>query len=111
MSPSVARGCRAVVAATAAQPITVLPVTYDPDHTGIITSAWVPHNGLPNSSGDGADHGLVLQQNGPTPTNAAAFAVIKRVEGLSTTGLSLGFDYKTAGHCGAGSPRFNVTAS
>jgi hypothetical protein len=99
------------VAAIAVQPITVLPGTYDPDHTGIITSAWVPGTGFPNSAGDTADHGLILQKNGPTTTNAAAFAIIKGVEGLSTTGLTLGFDYKTAGHCGAGSPRFNVIAS
>jgi hypothetical protein len=97
--------------AFAAQPILIKPGVYDPEQTGIITSAWVPGTGLPNSARDTADHGLVLQKNGPTATNAAAYTIITGVEGLSTTDLKLGFDYKSSGHCGAGSPRFNVTTT
>lgn len=81
------------------------PFVYDPDRTGIIVSAWVPHTGLADAGG--SDHGLVLQKNGPTATNAAAGAVITGATGAQLT--ELGFDYNGTGHNGAGSPRVNVT--
>jgi hypothetical protein len=80
------------------------PFVYDPDGTGIIVSAWVPHTGLPDAGV--SDHGLVLQKNGATTVNAAAGAVITGATGATLS--ELGFDYKADGHCGAGSPRFNV---
>jgi hypothetical protein len=91
----------------AANTFKVLPGAYDPDHTGIISAAWVAHLGLPDAGG--ADHGLYLAKNGPTPTNAAAFAVISGVEGIQLT--ELGYDVKDGGHCSGGAPRFNVSAS
>ncbi len=89
-----------------AHKLTAKPFVYDPDHTHIIVSAWRPHTGLPDTRGR-SDFGLVLQKNGPTSTNAAAGAVIKGAKGETLT--ELGFDYNATGHCGAGSPRFNVT--
>jgi hypothetical protein len=96
----------AVAVAFAAQPIIVKPGVYDPDKTGIVTAAWVPHTGVPNSPGDGSDHGLILQKAGPTAANAAAGAQITGAAGFNAATLLLGFDVK--GYCGAGSPRFNV---
>jgi hypothetical protein len=87
-----------------------VPFTYDPDHTGIIVSAWQPHTGLADAGG--SDHGLVLQKNGPTTTNAAAGAVITGAEGqTAVSGPSFGWEYQTGTYCGAGAPRFNVVTS
>src|SRR2546426_4356435 len=86
--------------------IQVIPGLFDPDGTGIVTAHWVTRVGLPDDVGK-ANHALFLQKDGPTSVNAAAFAIIGGVEGLSLT--ELGFDYKNDGHCGAGAPRFNVT--
>ena len=85
------------------------PVKYDPDKTGIIVAAWQAHTGLADAGG--SDHELVLQKNGPTPTNAAAFAVITGAEGQTVSGDPWGWDYKSSSYCGAGAPRFNVQAS
>ena len=75
------------------------PWTYDPDNTGVAAGAWVPKAGYEG-------HGLYLQKNGPTATNAAAGATIQGVNGIKLT--ELGFDYMNAGYCGAGAPRYNV---
>jgi hypothetical protein len=83
----------------------VRPGVYDPDATGIVVSQWQDGVGLPDVGG--SNHGLVLQKNGPTSTNAAAGADITGVEGLPADQLS--FDVK--GYCGGGSPRFNLQAS
>jgi hypothetical protein len=104
------------VAAFALQPILAIHFTFDPTHTGIITSGWRPHRGAPGELNDKADHGLVLEKNGPTATNAAAGAVLTGVAGLSadngTVGeLELGFDIIDNSHCGAGAPRFNVVTT
>jgi hypothetical protein len=86
------------------------PVKYDPDRTGIIVAAWQAKAGLPDAGN--SNHGLVLQKNGPTPTNAAAFAVVTGAEGQAITGgANWGWDYKNGSYCGAGAPRFNVQAS
>jgi hypothetical protein len=75
---------------------TLTPWTYDPGNTGGVQSTY--------SNGQ-----LYLAKNVPTATNAAAGASIDGVNGLSTTGMTLSFDY--SGYCGAGSPRFNVYLS
>jgi len=84
----------------------VQPGLFDPDGTGIVTAHWVTRQGLPDDIGK-ANHALFLEKAGSTSVNAAAFAIIGGVEGLSLT--ELGFDYKNSGDCGAGAPRFNVT--
>lgn len=83
----------------------VKPGMYDPDATGIVVAQWQDGVGLPDAGG--SNHGLVLQKNGPTSTNAAAGADITGVEGLDANGF--GFD--VSGYCGAGSPRFNLRTS
>lgn len=72
----------------------VQPGVYDPDNTGTAVS-FIDTSGA-----------LHLQKNAPTPTNSAALADITGVSGLSTTGLTLGF--QVDGYCGAGAPRYNV---
>lgn len=85
----------------------VKPGVYDPGHTGIVTAAWVTHQGLPDAGS--SDHALFLQKNGPTAADAAAGADVTGVSGITLT--ELGFDYRNDGHCGAGAPRFNVTTT
>jgi hypothetical protein len=72
-------------------------------------------------SGDAKDkrvQGLLLVKTGPTGNNASAGATLKNVKGITLT--ELGYDIRKPGlnqndprgsHCGAGSPRFNVTTS
>ena len=91
----------------AANSFKAMPGTYDPDRTGIISSAWVAGIGLPDAGN--SNHGLYMAKDGPTPTNAAAYAVIDGVEGIKLT--ELGYDVKDGGHCSGGAPRFNVQAS
>lgn len=85
----------AVLPAFAAN-VSLSPWTYDPANTGGVQSSY--------SNGQ-----LYLAKNVSTATNAAAGAAIDGVEGLSTTGMTLSFDY--SGYCGAGAPRFNVYLS
>ena len=80
----------------------LVPGVFDPDNTGIIVSSWQAHAGLADAGG--SDHGLVLQKNGPTATNAAAGATVTGAEGQTLS--EIGFD--VTGHCGAGSPRYDV---
>ena len=87
--------------------IKALPGVYDPDHTGIISSAWVAGIGLPDAGQ--SNHGLYLAKEGPTSTNASAFVVIDGVEGIKLT--ELGYDVKDGSHCSGGAPRFNVSAT
>jgi hypothetical protein len=88
----------------------------------IVTSGWLGGMGLPDNGGqnvgpDPTDNpnkndphkGLLLNKNGTTPDCSSSGAEIRGVQGMSTTGLVLGFDYRNGGHCGAGAPRFNVT--
>jgi hypothetical protein len=74
------------------------PWTYDPDTTGTIAAKWVANAGVEG-------HGLFLQKDAPTATNAAGGATIS---GFTGTLTELGFDVRNDGHCGAGAPRFNV---
>jgi hypothetical protein len=83
------------------------PFSYDPDKTGIIVSKWQPGIGLADAGN--SNHGLALQKNGPTTTNAAAGAQVLGAEGSTLN--ELGFDYKNGSQCTGGSPRFNVDAS
>jgi hypothetical protein len=72
-----------------------------------VTAAWQPGIGLPDA-GKSA-HGMLLQKLGPTANCAAAGAAIDGVTGIQLT--SIGYDIRSDGHCGAGAPRFNVTAT
>jgi len=93
--------------------------------SNIVTSAWLRGMGLPD---DGQDNttaanlatgapsrrdphlGLLLNKNGPTADCSAAGARIRGVEGRAVEEVfPLGFDIRNGTHCGAGSPRFNVT--
>jgi hypothetical protein len=93
--------------AAAAAGFSVRPSVFDPGRSGIIQSAWVAQQGLPDAGN--SNHALFLQKNGPTPTNAAAIAEVRGVESITLS--ELGFDYRNDGHCGAGAPRFNVVTS
>src|SRR5437899_10547778 len=83
------------------------PGVFDPDQTGIVTAKWIKNLGLADSEGE--RFGLLLSKNGPTATNAAAGVTIAGVKGIVRT--ELGFDINTGIHCGAGAPRYNVSAS
>lgn len=52
---------------------------------------------------------VTLSKPCPTATVASAGVSLEGVNGLSTTGMTLSFDYD--GYCGAGAPRFNVHLS
>jgi hypothetical protein len=80
------------------------PWTFDPGGTGIVSSAWVTHQGLGDAGK--SDHALVLKKLGTTATVASAGASISKVKNRTLT--ELGFDYEVGTHCGAGAPRFNV---
>ena len=92
----------------------------------IVTAGWVNGIGLPDNGGDsnpvGLDpadlnnktnvrDGLFLQKNGPTPVCSSAGATVGNLNGAITVGAptNFEFDYRTALHCGAGAPRFNIT--
>lgn len=46
------------------------PVAFDPDGSGIVVAEWRSGVGEPDAGA--SNHGLVLEKNGPTSTNAAA---------------------------------------
>jgi hypothetical protein len=97
-----------VVAATAlgaSGKLKATPVAYDPDGSGIVVSEWRSGAGEPDAGSSG--HGLVLEKNGPTATNAAPVVLVDGVAGQTLDELA--FDIKNGSWCGAGSPRFNVT--
>ncbi len=74
---------------------------------GGVRAAWRTHKGLPDAGR--SDHALVLTKRVATTDCSAALARIRGVKGLPA--LTLGFDYREDSYCGAGSARFNVTAS
>ena len=97
-----------------------------PAGSNIVTAAWLRGMGLPDNDGlntQPADtviggtnpnksdphFGLLLSKNGPTNDCSASGAEIKGFRRL-TAPITLGFDYRNGGHCGAGAPRFNVVA-
>jgi hypothetical protein len=73
----------------------------------IVEAAWQTHQGLPDAGK--SNHGLFLAKNGLTSDCSSAGAVIDGVSGITLT--EIGFDIRDDGHCGAGAPRFNVSAS
>ncbi len=81
------------------------PFTFDPGASGIVSAAWVTHQGLGDAGK--SDHALVLKKEGTTATVASSGAAISRVKNLVLT--ELGFDVEDGTHCGAGAPRYNVT--
>jgi hypothetical protein len=83
------------------------PGVYDPDNTGIITSRWITRVGLPDSGK--SNHAILLEKDGATATNAAAYVVIDGVEGMPV--VEFGYDIRNGSHCGAGAPRFNLEAT
>jgi hypothetical protein len=103
----------------------VKPVKYDPSKTKLVDAEWLDGVGCPTAAKlsdgstytdsacptgdppDKANMGLLLAKTGPTPNNAAAFAVLTKVKGGTIT--ELGYDIRRGSHCGAGAPRFNVT--
>ena len=91
-----------------------------PPGSHIVTAAWLSGMGLPDNDGPNTNttpeqradrrSGLLLSKNGLTTDCSSASAEIKGVRGMEVTAtFELGFDYRNGGHCGAGSPRFNVT--
>lgn len=83
-----------LVAATASAALK--PGTFDPGHTGCVTSVF--SNGV-----------LHLAKNCPTATNASAGADITGVNGQTFSSAS--FTLANISQCQGGSPRFNVTAT
>lgn len=89
--------------ATAANPVyTVSPWAYNPTNCPGEVADWDGSTGNPSPS-------LHLTKPCPTATDAATGATVNNVNGITLN--SLGFDYLTAGHCGAGAPRYNVYTS
>jgi hypothetical protein len=114
---------------------------YDPAKTFLVQAQWLDGIGCPTGAkvatypstsptgtytdpacptGDSSDkknEGLLLAKTGPTTNNASAFAEIKGVKGITLT--ELGYDLRKptntsdprGSHCGAGSPRFNITTT
>jgi hypothetical protein len=87
--------------------------------SNIVTASWLKGLGLPDNGSmnitpsmppnrDPHD-GLLLSKNGATTDCSAAGADIRGAEGMTVT--ELGFDYRNGGHCGAGSPRFNLVTT
>jgi len=84
-----------------------------------ITSHFTDAACTTGDSSDSHNQGLLLAKTGPTANFAAAQADISGVKGITLT--ELGYDIRKPGadtragargsHCGAGAPRFNVTAS
>lgn len=72
-----------------------------------VAAAWKTRTGLKDAGR--SDHALVLVKKVATTDCSAAVARIRGVKGLPA--LELGFDYREDSYCGAGSARFNVTAS
>src|SRR5207245_8658966 len=70
-------------------------------------AAWKSQQGLPDTKGNG-NFALYFQKLTTTATNAAAFAVITGFEGQDVSTLTLSWDHRTDGWCGAGAPRWNL---
>ena len=70
-------------------------------------AAWKSQQGQPDTKGNG-NFALYFQKMTTTATNAAAFAVITGFEGQDVSTLTLSWDHRTDGWCGAGAPRWNL---
>jgi hypothetical protein len=85
---------------------------FDPDHTKCPVAFWRQGLGEHDSPNCKTTFGLHLEKNCPTPTNAAAGAVLHGLEGVVVElGDDLDFDIKAGSPCTGGSPRFNVSWS
>jgi hypothetical protein len=76
----------------------------------IVGADWVKDFGLPDDHGHD-NQALMLSKNGLTTDCSAAFATIEgtgKSPIIEITLTELGYDIRNGGHCGAGSPRFNV---
>jgi len=92
------------------------PLRFDPSGSGTVTSQWVKFLGNKDpGEGDNENWGLVLSKNTITSTNSAAFAKVQLTASAGNINIKplteLGFDIRNGGHCGSGSPRFNVLTS
>ena len=74
---------------------------------GGVKAAWRTRTGLKDAGR--SDHALVLVKKVATTDCSSAYARIRGVKGLPA--VELGYDYREDSYCGAGSARFNVTAS
>lgn len=108
-----------------AVPFTFVGRANDPNGCGnpypagsrIVTAAWLNGFGLPddgtsqNTAAPKDPHsGLLLSKNGPTPDCSSAGVHITGLDKNSTIS-ELGFDFRNGTHCGAGAPRYNITAA
>ena len=85
------------------------PGIFDPNNTGAVQAQWVSKVGEPDDRGKG-NFALYLQKAAPTSAFSAAGAIIDGVEGKPADGI-YGYDWRTDGQCGAGSPRYNLLAT
>lgn len=129
----------AAAVAVAASTFGVHTQTYDPAHTVLVNSSWQKGIGCPTNAGwsdngtskdqtytdpacqtgdsrDNQNQGLLLAKTGPEGNYATAQAVLGNVKGITLT--ELGYDIRNnpaianeGSHCGAGSPRFEVTTT
>jgi hypothetical protein len=112
------------------------PFVFDPGDTELVQSGWIDGIGCPTNASifdgtsstpytdpacptgdrkDDSNEGLLLAKTGPTANVASAGVVIRHVRGTLT---ELGYDIRKpdastdprGSHCGAGAPRFNITA-
>lgn len=95
--------------ALAGGPLKTKAITYDPGHACDTRAAWVTGQGLPDAGG--SSHALYLAKFCATPVNAAAFGLVDGAAGMTMGSLNnLSWWRKDGGHCGAGAPRWNLTA-
>jgi hypothetical protein len=92
-------------AGVALKRLKVKAVADDPTATGLISSKWVTHQGLPDAGK--SDHALVLKKEVATLTAGSAGGNVHGVKNLTLT--ELGFDVETLTHCSLVAPRFEVT--
>jgi hypothetical protein len=112
------------------------PFIFDPGDTELVQSGWIDGIGCPTDAStydgtsntpytdpacptgdrrDDSNEGLLLAKTGPTANFASAGVRLRHVSGTLT---ELGYDIRKPGvsvdprgsHCGAGAPRFNITA-
>jgi hypothetical protein len=80
----------------------------DPTASGLVSSKWVTHQGLPDAGK--SDHALVLKKLAPAATLGSAGGNVHGIKSALTL-TELGFDVEAAGHCSAVSPRVEVTTT
>ncbi len=83
---------------------------FDPNHTGCPQAQWLSGAGLSDAN-DNTSFGLDLEKNCAIDVNASAGVEVSQVSGITLNSNGLGYDIKDGSPCGAGAPRFNVSAS